>query len=242
MHRIAPFAGAHHSVFRWSDADAAGISASTVKRALAAGEIARLHRAVYRFTAAPETWSAQVLAACWAAPHGGHASHRTGAELYGLPGGARDPIQIRCRRWKRAHHAAIVVHETNLLAAVDRAVVDGIPVVSVERVLLDLAATSIGIAELALDDALRRRLTTVARLDGMVRRLSRQGRDGVGRLRPLVQERLAGGYRPTESVAESRVAAVLRRAGLPDPVRQHRLRTNSGAQLRSTSPTSRSES
>jgi very-short-patch-repair endonuclease len=173
-----------------------------------------------------------VLAACWAGGADAQASGRTGAELYRVPGGSFDPIQIRCRRWNRAQHPGIEVHETNALTGADRAVVDGIPVASIERVLLDLAAESAAAAEAALDDALRRRLTTLTRLDGMLRRLSRQGRPGLRPLRRLVQARLMAASRPTESVAETRVLRVLQRAGLPDPVTQHPVPTRAGASLR----------
>ena len=74
---------------------------------------------VYRIGGAPPTWRGQVLAACWAAQGLAVASHRSAAELWGLPGGCTDIVEITCRRWKRAKAAGLVVHETKLLDDAD---------------------------------------------------------------------------------------------------------------------------
>lgn len=94
---------------------------------------------------------------------------------------------------------------------------EGIPITSPERTLVDLAAV-VGPDRLedALDTALRRRLTTVRRMKLRVR--AEGGRKGIGKLRKLLEERDGEG-RPSESRFETRLHRLLLDHGLP-PTRQ----------------------
>jgi very-short-patch-repair endonuclease len=92
-----------------------------------------------------------------------------------------------------------------------------IPVTTVARTLADLASqVSLEVLGIATDDALRRRLLDVHELEGL--RVGRVGRKAFGQ---VVSRRLA--EPPGESVAEDRVYRWLVDAGLPAPVRQHRV-------------------
>jgi hypothetical protein len=113
------------------------------------------------------------------------------------------------------------VHESKALDPLDITVVDGIPVTTVARTLFDLGAEyRIGFVELAVENALRRGLVTLPELDATVRRLSRPGRPGGVTLRRLVAARYSA-PKPTESDMETLLLQALRKAGLPEPVRQH---------------------
>jgi hypothetical protein len=50
--------------------------------------------------------------------------------------------EITCPRWRRARHDGLVVHETKAFDPVDAMVIDGIPVTTPQRTLLDLGAVS----------------------------------------------------------------------------------------------------
>ena len=58
-----------------------------------------------------------------------------------------------------------------------------------------------------------------------------RGHPGIGRFRDLVVQRV-GGQRPTENPLEDELFALIRRFGLPDPVRQFPLQLPSGRQIR----------
>jgi very-short-patch-repair endonuclease len=150
------------------------------------------------------------------------ASHRSAAELWSLPGGGTDLVEITCHRWKRGKAEGLVVHETLLLTIEDIETVDGIPTASIEQTLLGLAAVRAPTLEMAVDRALHRKLTTIARLEAFVLRKGRQGRNGVGVLRELVDglDPLAG---VPESVMETKLKQLLRRNGLPTPVFQYEI-------------------
>jgi hypothetical protein len=112
------------------------------------------------------------------------------------------------------------VHESRALSERDITVVDNVPVTTVERTIFDLAAVcSRFTVDLAIDTALRRKLTTVDKLCAMLRRIGRQGRKGTRLLRGLLADRDAN-YVPTESEREQMLVRVLREHGLPEPERQ----------------------
>jgi very-short-patch-repair endonuclease len=95
--------------------------------------------------------------------------------------------------------------------------IDGIQATSIDRTLLDLSAVlELESLEDALDSALRKRLTSVARLK---LRVSQQaGKRGMKNLRKLLDERSSDGQ-PTESRFETRLNRLLQDGGLP-PLRQ----------------------
>src|SRR4051794_9302753 len=97
------------------------------------------------------------------------ASIRSAAELHMLPGRRTDPLEITCPRWRRSHGSSLIVHESTALDSADITVVDGIPVTTVARTLFDLGGVyRKGYVELAVENALRRGLTTEAELAVLV--------------------------------------------------------------------------
>jgi hypothetical protein len=108
------------------------------------------------------------------------------------------------------------VHESNAFEPVDHGVVEGIPVASVPRTLLDLGAVARPLTvDMAIDNALRRELVSLAELQKTLARLGRSGRNGAGVLRSVLEAR--GVRVPTDSEMESLLLDVLKRHGLPEP-------------------------
>ena len=111
---------------------------------------------VVRVAAAATSWHQSALAACLTVP-GALASRRTAGALWGFAGSRRGLIEVTVPRWDRRHRVAFRVHETRDLSDLDRAQVDGIPVTSPVRTLIDLAESlPFERLEEALDDAERR--------------------------------------------------------------------------------------
>ena len=131
-----------------------------------------------------------MLAACWAGGLRAVASHRSAAALWELPGQSKLVAEITCPRWRRAQHPGLTVHETTAFSPRDVTEVDGIPVTTVERTIFDLAAVrSRFTVDLAIDTALRHKLTTLDELFAVVRRVGKRGRKGTKMLRGLLAER-----------------------------------------------------
>jgi very-short-patch-repair endonuclease len=103
----------------------------------------------------------------------------------------------------------------------------GVPCLSPSRLVVDMAGRWPVSRTAALFDAgLRSRMLTVATVLKRHHELPRRGRKGVEVLDSLLSERTDGQHRSTNAL-EAFVRRLLREAGFPDPVRQHRVRFGS---------------
>jgi very-short-patch-repair endonuclease len=158
---------------------------------------------------------------CWSP--GAAVSHRAAVALWRLPGVDLPPPELTVPRDRRRNHACDVIVHWSPLPVADVTAVDGIPVTTPARTLIDIASVvPADVVEEALDDALRRSLVSVPRLRWRIQELGARGRQGIGVIRGLVAERAGTGVE-SRSVLETRLARALKRAGLR-PVRQHPLR------------------
>jgi hypothetical protein len=141
------------------------------------------------------------------------ASHLSAGWLWGLLRTRPGTVHVTCRNGRRAERS-FVVHRADL-AAVDRTVRDGIPVTSVARTILDLAADSqsktIGRYIERADEA------KVFDLREMRNLLDRSnGHRGQAKVHAALDA-----YRPerqfTRSGLEQRFLGLAREAGLPEP-------------------------
>ena len=223
--RLLSFAAHHHGVFRGAHARLCGLTEKQISGRIALGLWERVYDDAYVVAGAPLTWKGSLLAACWAGGFRAAASHRSAAALWQLAGGRRSIAEITCPRWRRAQHDSLVVHETKALAGIDITEIDGIPVTSPERTLLDLGATCHeSVVEMALDAAQHRHLVTRTSVEETLARLGKRGRNGAGTLRRLLAAR-AQGRRAPESVMETALIRCLRRDDWPDPIPQYEIRT-----------------
>lgn len=102
---------------------------------------------------------------------------------------------------------------------------DGIPVTTPARTLLDLASVAPpDIVEEAIDDALRRGIVTIDGLRRAFASIGRRGRPGSAAMRAVLNARDASAAVP-ESVFERRLLRTLRAARLPTPNLQHGIRS-----------------
>ena len=173
---------------------------------------------VFRVRGAPVTWLQRVLASCLAAD--GVASHRTAAMLRTLglwPAGLTELLVEPNRRYRSA---AATVHRSVDDPHIDAETIEGIPVTSVRRTLLDLGSVvPQDRLEKCVERALFRGLTSLGALWAYLDEVGRRGRRGVQPLRRVLE--LRGRVPATESDLETEMVQLLRRAGLPEPVRQH---------------------
>jgi len=213
-----------HGVFNVAMLDQLGIPHADRHYRTETHRWVRLHSGVYRIAGAPVTWRGELLAACWAGGTRAAASHRSAAALWDLPGAVVDLAEITCPRWRRARHEGLIVHETLALGAADITIVDHIPCTSIERTLFDMCGTGgSGLADLLIDSALRRRLTTIERLLATRDRLAKRGRRGGANFRSAMDRRDPSAALP-ESEPERMLARYLVANGLPAPVHQHVVR------------------
>lgn len=217
IERLAEFTSRQYGCFTRAQALSVGISASALERRVARGEWLAVDHGVYRTALTPVTWHQRVLAACLAGP--AVASHRTAAALWSVPGFEFTTVEVTARRHRRRTPSDIIWHESIHLDARDVGRVAGIPVTKPHRTILDLGAIlDVTGVTVVLDDLLRRRLVSRATL---LRRLEELGphRRGAATVRRALDRRPDTSATP-ESVLETEFDLLLRRYGLPAPVRQ----------------------
>lgn len=219
--RVLALAGQHHGLVRTDLLQGIGVDRSALSRLTAAGVLEPFGgRGIRRLAGGEVTPHQRLLAAVWSAGPRSAASHRSAAWLWGLDVAARSVLDVSVPAGGAGRPRGVTLHRASDLVPGAVTTVDGIPVTEPTLTLVDLASV-VGPDELeqAFDSALRQGLTSLARAEARLRRSGRRGRNGAAAFRALVEGRAAvDGV--TESVFEARLVQLLRRAGLPEPVRQ----------------------
>ncbi len=211
-------AATQHGVLSRAQALDAGLSERAIERRLASGLWKVVFAGVYVPRPVPSSWRQRLMAAVLYGGHGALASHRSAAALWGLEGAAEGPVEISVKAGRRI--AGVVVHRRRPADHPPVVLIDNIPTTGIERTLLDVAAVAPPhrVAP-ALDEALRRRLTTI---EAVFDALPARGRAGTKTLRELLAARDdRDGL--LESQLESALLHLVREHGLPLPVPQHRV-------------------
>lgn len=191
-----------------------GLSADAIGRRHSRRELIRLHQGVYAVGHRRLDSHARDLAAVLACGPGAVLSHRSAGRRHGLLRSASARIEVSVPRG-RGPRNGIVVHRPRVLRAEDRTVVEGIPLTSVARTVVDLAG---GLDRSGLERVLgaadRAQLLDVVAIERTLEGLPRAG----GRRRLLD---VLSAYRSepafTRSEAERRLLRLCRENGLPAP-------------------------
>ena len=144
-----------------------GMSERAIGRRLGAGRWRQVLPGVYRLAGVPTSWEQSLKAATLWGGEGCVVSHRAAAALHGLAGFARQGVEVQSSR--RLQRSDVIAHRTCFTSSLYPVSIKGIPTTSVTRTLIDLAGTvTLEALEEALDDALRRGLTDLGRLRGVL--------------------------------------------------------------------------
>jgi very-short-patch-repair endonuclease len=120
------------------------------------------------------------------------------------------------------------MHRTTDLYWEDLTTVKGFPVTNELRTVVDMASLlRRRTLEWLIDDLLAAQAFTLEELEDRFRRITRRGKPGMANLRAVLASR-GPGYVPPASRLERLLIDVLKRAGLPEPVRQHPLPSRLG--------------
>jgi very-short-patch-repair endonuclease len=176
---------------------------------------------VFATAGSPATW--ERLVRCALLSIGGHVrcSRATAAAFLRFEGyERRGVVHVVIPRSQRVSPARIpegvVVHTTTTLRQLDCAVLDGIPITSAARTILDLAGDGAGARDLerAIDSAVRDGWTSVAFLHRQLTALRSRGRAGIRAIERLLPD--SGGH----STLERQFLRLVRTARLPRPTCQ----------------------
>jgi len=181
-----------------------------VERRLSSGHLHPVHRRVYAVGHVSLTWKGEVSAAVLACGLGAVASHTTAGRIHEFLDAAGVPEVTAAERHRvpgvRTHRSSIPIE--------DRVLIDGIPLTSAGRTLLDLAAA---LPERdftrAYEEADRLRLVNESEARDLLSRCN--GHRGAGRLASLLDETFA--HPPTKLELERHFYELVTGAGLPAP-------------------------
>lgn len=214
MKEVDRIAAAQHGLITSNQLGRLGIPTSTVGDWRDKRRLIPVQPRVDRVAGAPVSWEQQVLAAVLSAGRGAAASHRAAGRIWRLYQGDA-PIEIVVPRGRSARLRDVRVHSTtNDIPVIRRS---GIPTTSPMRTLVDLGAVVRDhTVEDALDRALIDKVCTLPAVEWELARIARPGRNGVGVLHRVLDQRALGDQRP-DGLLEPRFARLVRRFGLPEP-------------------------
>jgi very-short-patch-repair endonuclease len=211
---LAELATRQHGVVTTAQLAELGFSRSAVAKATESGRLERLHRGVYAVGHGDLSWEGRCLAAVLACSPA-VASHWTAAWMWGLLASRPTKFHLSARATRHSR-CGFSIHSANLVRE-DLTRLEGIPVTSVERTVLDLAALAPRRTERVLGRlADQPRGIDLRRFESLLDR--NEGHHGYGRLRKeLLLYRSDPDPAFTRSKLEKRFRRVLRQAGLPLP-------------------------
>jgi very-short-patch-repair endonuclease len=210
---IQALAGRQHGVVAQAQLRAVGLSRQAIHRRVRRGWLVALRDGVYAVGHTALTSHSHLVAAVYACGPRALASHRAAGWLWGLLRQGQ-PVEVTAPRGRKPRNG-IVVHRSRRIDDEDRATVNGIPVTSVARTLVDLADI---LPEKRLADAVNeaevQRLFDLKKVQSVLERLP--GRKGRHKLK-----RVLAAYRDVQPFSRSRaerlVLEICEQHGLPRP-------------------------
>jgi predicted transcriptional regulator of viral defense system len=209
---VAELAEAQWGVVTLAQLRALGLGARAVQRRCVSGRLRRLHRGVYAVGHRVLRPEGRRLAAVLACGPGAVLSHRSAAAHWELLGSAAAVVDVTAPV-TRSGAPGIRLHRSRSLAARDATSHRGIPITTVARTLLELAATvRSDRLERALAQAQRLQLYDHNAITGVLTRAN--GHWGAGALAraTAIEPQL------TRSELEARFLKLVRDAGMPEPM------------------------
>ena len=218
-------------VFRRSEAMTLGFSDSVIDRRVASGRYVLEAQGVLRLAECPPTRRQRTWIVLLAVP-GSAVSHRMAAQAYRLDGvHDEDIVEVIVPPLCRWEGAAARTHRSGDLREAHVQIVDGMPTTNPARTLADLGMVcSEEVVLRAVHSALRKRLTTRARLRLICDELAKCGRAGVPVLRRALDQ--VATDPPTESDLESQGLILLQRLGWVGVRRQFEVTRSDGRPFR----------
>ena len=225
---LASSARDQRGLFTLAQALASGFSERAIESRATSGMYETIHPGVFGVAGSEATWEREVLAAVLSATGPAAASHRTAAYLLGLTSRKPPVVEVITSRHRRVKRRDFMVHESKDLVVSDILRVDGLPVTSAVRTVVDLGATAApSFVERCLDTGLRKKLFTAWEVRRFIARVAKPGRTGVGTIRPLVEERLTW-QGLTESDLEDVFRTLVAQASVRMPDPQHVIHDHGG--------------
>jgi hypothetical protein len=212
---IAGVAGKQWGLVERSDLVSRGVTPEQIRQRLRRGSLLEQHPGVYRVGHRAPSIEAAYMAAALACGDGSLVAGRAASYLWRLIKGTPPPPEVIALTER--HIPGVITHRARRQPGLDAGVCRRIPVTTVARTLVDLAAVlSLDELALACHEAGVLYGTTPRQVDAVLQR--RPGSRGAGALRQV----MIGNKRVTLSRLEAAFLDRLKSAGLPSPSRTSR--------------------
>jgi len=216
--RVTDLAAKQHGLIARHQSLAMGMTVGQVQQCVTAGRWQSFMPGVYRVRGAPVTWHMKLLGACLSTS--GVASHRSAAVLNDVHDFRPGMPEVSVLRHRGRARTDIRVHESKDLHLITPVWLQGIPTTPTSRLAVDLGAVvPFERYESAMHDLIaRNKLRWEDSMEALFRH-SKQGRNGCGPLRALLDEQY--GRDIAESVLERRFIDHFTHLTIPRPVMQY---------------------
>jgi very-short-patch-repair endonuclease len=216
-------AAEQHGAASLAQLRACGLTARDIRSHVRAGGLVLATPTVAAVCGSPDTWYRRLQVGLLALGDDAWVSHEAAAALHGLDRSQAAAVEFTTlRSVRRRGPVWATVHTTTTVGRVDVITVRGFRCASATRTIIDLAAAGSSADRLAaaIDSAVRLRLSAPLVLEERLRELRGPGRHGVRLVDVLLLD--SGG----ETILERRFLTLVRRAGLPKPQTQRRVRSD----------------
>jgi hypothetical protein len=209
----------HCAFARWQLL-ADGVSPAAIKRRVASGAWVVESPGVYSLAGSRDTFERRLWVAWLAAGPASTVSHEAAAQLRGVPNVVRGLAVLTNKHGGHHRLPGIIVHQYDDVLPNHVSEVDGLPVTTVERTIVDLGSVVREARLLRIvEDSKHLRLTTYVAVGECLASVARRGKPGVRKL-ARVLDTLIGGNPKSMSVLERDLFAVIDAAGLARPIAQ----------------------
>lgn len=214
---LAQQAARQHGAFTAGQAFRFGVTDAGLRRLVASGWCERSGPGAYRVRAAPRTPLQRLLLEVWCGGEGSVASHRSGGQVWKVPGYGRVRPELTRPSGMFQGTKRSIVHISLDLPPSHCTIHDAIPVTTPARTAFDLAGVvPFARLERDVDDLLHRGLVTVGQLQRVFFSLARRGRRGTAPMRALLAE-LDGDYVAPATELERRARRLFAERGIVMP-------------------------
>ena len=207
-------------VFARRQAFELGLTDDVIRRRIRSAAWSRVGPGVYSLPGFRETWARRLWIAYLAIGPDAAVSHEAAAEIHRLEGVLRGQLTFTVGHSHHHRISGAFVHQLTDVRPEWVTTVEGLPVTTPGRTIVDLAAVmNFNRLSHVVEHARIARIVSLDEVATCLGQLARKGKPGVRKL-GAVLDRLGPGDEIPASVLEAAFFPMLKRGGLPDPIRQ----------------------
>jgi hypothetical protein len=217
----AGLAVAQHGCFARWQLEGRGVALTSIKRRVSDGYWVTLLPGVYALAGTRDTFERRLWVGWLAVGLGALVSHEAAAELHGVPNVIRNRVVLVNAHGHHHRLPGVIVHQLNDVLPEHRTSVDGLPITTPARTIVDLAAVVHPARLLPIVEGTHHaRIASYAEVGVCMTSIARRGKPGIRHL-ARVLDKLTATKGVTMSKLERLLLELILGAGLPRPVSQY---------------------